>query len=176
MKYNINLVQKRRLSFFENLVYFLKNYLRYILVITQFIVILTLFARFQIDQNIIDLKESIGQKKEIVDATSPLIKGAQAVNDQTTKIKAVLETQNRYTEMTNYIFSVFPASISLNTMSINKDSVKMEGSASNPRDLQLFFTFLKNGKRFRSVTIDNINKEGAQFHFSMNLNYFQPKK
>lgn len=176
MKYNINLAQKKRLSFFENVVYFLKNYLRYILVITQFIVILTLFARFQIDQNIIDLKESIGQKKEIVDATSTLVKGAQEVNAQTTKIKTIIQAQDKYAQMTSYLFSIFPASISLKSIGIDNDSIKMEGSAQNSKDLQVFFAFLKNDKRFKSVSIDSLKKEGARFDFSMSLSYFQAKK
>ena len=64
MKYKINLLSKRlnKQSFLKKLNYFTYNYLRYILVITQLVVMSVLFFRFSIDQRIIDLKDEIYQQ------------------------------------------------------------------------------------------------------------------
>ena len=66
MRYKINLLEKKELNLLDKLTFFCLNYLRYIIVITQLVVIGVFFYRFQIDQRIIDLKEGVEQKKEIV--------------------------------------------------------------------------------------------------------------
>jgi len=66
MRHRINLLEKKEQSLLDRLTFFGLNYLRYIIVITQLVVIGVFFYRFQIDQRIIDLKEGVEQKKEIV--------------------------------------------------------------------------------------------------------------
>ncbi|MDO8741626.1 MAG: hypothetical protein Q7J11_00595, partial [Candidatus Roizmanbacteria bacterium] len=61
MKYKINLLEKKETSLLDKLTFFGLNYLRYIIVITQLVVIGVFFYRFQIDQSIIDLKEGVNQ-------------------------------------------------------------------------------------------------------------------
>ncbi|QQR63494.1 hypothetical protein IPH70_03205 [Candidatus Roizmanbacteria bacterium] len=87
MTYKINLLSKQEMSLIDKTLYFFLNYLRYILVFTQIIVIGVLFYRFRIDQNIIDLKDSLDQKKEIVQAVKPLLDEAEKVNNQSIAIK-----------------------------------------------------------------------------------------
>ncbi|MFS8159061.1 MAG: hypothetical protein ACMG6E_02395, partial [Candidatus Roizmanbacteria bacterium] len=76
----INLIPHKEKKFAEKVVYFLLHYLRYILVITQIVVILVFFLRFKIDQNVIDLEESYNQKQEILKLASPILDEAQAVS------------------------------------------------------------------------------------------------
>ena len=65
MKYKINLITRRKEKVVDKVIYFVMNYLRYILVITQIIVIGVFFYRFKIDQEMVDLQEAVQQKKEI---------------------------------------------------------------------------------------------------------------
>ena len=73
MRYKINLLEKKDIGLLDKLTFFSLNYLRYIIVITQLVVIGVFFYRFQIDQKIIDLKEGVEQKKEIVKIVLPLL-------------------------------------------------------------------------------------------------------
>ncbi len=57
MKYKINLLLKKEEGILDKIYIFLVNYLRYIIVITQFVVIGVFFYRLQVDQRVIDLKE-----------------------------------------------------------------------------------------------------------------------
>ena len=116
MRYNINLVSKKKFSFFERALYFFSNYLRYILVITQLVIIGVLFYRFRIDQGIIDLKETVEQKKEIVNVTSDLITEAKKIEAKTTAIKKVSGEQDSFIQMMEYTLSSFPKDIFLNRM------------------------------------------------------------
>ena len=71
MRYKINLLEKKDIGLLDKLTFFGLNYLRYIIVVTQLIVIGVFFYRFQIDQRIIDLKEAVEQKREIVKIVLP---------------------------------------------------------------------------------------------------------
>lgn len=175
MKYNINLAPRRKRSLLERVNFFFSNYLRYILVITQLIVIITLFGRFQIDQNIIDLKESIDQKKEIIKATTSLIDGAKEVNQRSKNIKTLINSQAKFLEMTDYVFTSFPTSVFLSSITIDNESVTMTGEGQDVRQFQSFYNFLKKDGHFKSVQLSDLKKTGSTFSFSMSLDNFISK-
>jgi len=83
MKYQINLLPKKEKDFVDRGIYFALHYLRYVLVLTQIVVIAVFFYRFQIDQEIIDLKDELTQKQEIVAVSAPLLSEAQVVDVKT---------------------------------------------------------------------------------------------
>ncbi|PJB87766.1 hypothetical protein CO083_05355, partial [Candidatus Roizmanbacteria bacterium CG_4_9_14_0_8_um_filter_34_12] len=64
MKYKINLLLPKEKNWLDKVIYFGLNYLRYILVITQTVIIMVFFYRFKIDQEIVDLKDAVKQKQE----------------------------------------------------------------------------------------------------------------
>ena len=66
MKYKINLLLPKEKNWLDKVIYFGLNYLRYILVITQTVIIMVFFYRFKIDQEIVDLKDAVKQKQEII--------------------------------------------------------------------------------------------------------------
>ena len=176
MTYKINLLSKREMSFIDKTLYFFLNYLRYILVITQLIVIGVLFYRFRIDQNIIDLKDSLDQKREIVVAVKPLLNEAEKVNNQGIAIRKITREQQLHTDSINYLLSVFPEAIFLNSLSISDGQLRLKGTATNSRQLQLFYARLQTEKRFKSVALSNIQREGQGYIFNMVLNsYLDPK-
>ena len=107
--------------------------MRYILVFTQIIVIGVLFYRFRIDQNIIDLKDSLDQKKEIVQAVKPLLDEAEKVNNQSIAIKKVTSEQERQISAVNYILSVFPEAVNLTTLNIDDNTYSLRGTSTSDR-------------------------------------------
>src|SRR3989339_2271771 len=111
MKYKINLLPQKETSLIEKLMYFALNYLRYIIVITQLVVIGVFFYRFQIDQRIIDLKEAVDQKKEIVKIVLPLLNEAAKIDKKTLIINESIQKQNKFREMFDYFLSTFPETI-----------------------------------------------------------------
>ena len=175
MKYNINLIGKNRESFFDRALYFFLNYLRHILVITQLVVIGVLFYRFSIDQSIIDLKESIEQKKEIVSAVTPLLVAANNVNRQTSEVKKIIQKQQVFPQTINYIISVFPQSMTLNKMGIADTSVQLFGVAASPQDLRSFIARLQKEAHFSSVELSDIQKTQTGYNFAIGLKDFIQK-
>ena len=172
MKYKINLMPKKDTPLVEKVFYFALNYLRYIIVITQLIVIGVFFYRFQIDQRIIDLKESVDQKKEIVNIIVPLLDEASRIDKKTIEIEKIINNQTSYSSMIAYLLSVFPETAILTNFESSGDSLKITGVASDPRHLQSFYYLLKKEKKFSSIEFQNIKKVDAGYDFTIALNKY----
>ncbi len=176
MRYNINLLGEKKRGFFEGLFYFFLNYLRYILVITQLVVIGVLMYRFMIDQTIIDLKDSIDQKKAIVKAVEPLISEAQKINYQVTQAQGIIQNQQAFAHQINYILSQFPQAATLTTFSIDSSKIDLNGVSTNPKDIQLFYSKLKADNRYSSVLLSNLKKDIGGYSFAIELSGFKDQE
>lgn len=172
MKYDINLIGKKQQNVFDKALYFFLNYLRYILVITQLVVIGVLFFRFRIDQNIIDLKDSIDQKKEIVTAVKPIINESKKVDNQFTSIKKIIKNQETFSKKLAYITSIFPQTIVSKNFDISTDEVIIDATAQDPKHLQLFVARIKKDRKFLSADLTNVKKDAFGYSFSLTLKNF----
>ena len=172
MKYKINLLEKKETSLLDKLTFFGLNYLRYIIVITQLVVIGVFFYRFQVDQSIIDLKDGVEQKKEIVQIVLPLLNEAAKIDKKTSIIEETITKQKKFSTMVGYLIASFPETITLNNLEIKNESVKITGDSSNPQHLQAFFLFLKKDNKFKEVTFQNIKKTETGYSFILFLNKF----
>src|SRR3989338_11493346 len=165
MKYRINLLEKKETSLLDKLTFFGLNYLRYIIVITQLIVIGVFFYRFQIDQSIIDLKEGVNQKKEIIQIVLPLLNEAAKIDKKTVIIEKTIIEQKNFSTMLDYFIASFPETITLTNMEIESESIKVTGDANDAKHLQAFYLFLKKDKKFKGETLQNIKKTETGYNF-----------
>ncbi|EKE15206.1 MAG: hypothetical protein ACD_12C00114G0012 [uncultured bacterium] len=172
MRYKINLLEKKSTGILDKLTFFGLNYLRYIIVITQLVVIGVFFYRFQIDQRIIDLKEGVEQKKEIVKIVLPLLNEIVKIDKKTTVINETILKQKNFSEMVDYFMSAFPETIILTNMEIKGGSLKITGDAGNAQHLQAFYTLLKKDNKFKLVNLSNIKKTETGYNFILLLDKF----
>lgn len=169
MKYQINLIPKKESSIGERFLYFASNYLRYIIVITQLVVIAVFFYRFQVDQTVIDLKEAVGQKREIIQIVLPLLTEASRIDQKQNEINKIIVNQGKFKAMLEYFLSLFPETITLSSLDINDTSMKVTGSAFDSRHLQAFFELLRRDGNFKKVAFQTINKTETGYNFVLNL-------
>lgn len=169
MRYKINLMNKKATPLTEKLVYFSLNYLRYIIVITQLVVIGVFFYRFQIDQKIIDLKEAVDQKKEIVQIVLPLMTEANRLDKKTIEIEKIIKKQDSFRTMFDYVMSIFPESVTLSDITIVQDSMSLTGTATNSKHLQAFYQRMKSDEKFTDVSFKNIKKGLTGYDFTLNM-------
>ncbi len=176
MRYNINLVGSKQPNVVDKAVYFLLHYLRYILVFTQFIVLVVFFFRFTVDETIIDLKDSIGQKKAILQVVQPILAEAKRINDKAEESKVIVDDQEELLTSIKYVLSIFPESLVLERLELEEGALILNGVALDPRQLQLFYNKLKKERRFAQVTLDNVKRQENGYLFTMQLsNQAAPK-
>ncbi|HLC94430.1 MAG TPA: PilN domain-containing protein [Patescibacteria group bacterium] len=167
----INLLQKKREmpELKGKLIYFILHYLRYVIVLTQIIVIGVFFYRFIIDQEVVELKESIGQKQEIVKATLPLIVQAQAIQNKSEEIKKTITKQDKFADDLTYVFSLVPQDIILDSFTVTPSGISFDGVSADYRIVKLFYERLKKEQRFKDVVLSDVSKTTTFFEFSMSI-------
>jgi hypothetical protein len=174
MKYRVNLLSSKQKTLMDRGVYFALNYLRYILVITQIVVIGVFFYRFQIDQEIVDLKEEIQQKQEIVFVSNPLIEEAKAIDNKVGIIDGLVKEQDKLLDTLNYLFSRFPEQIKLDNLRISQNaSIDFSGRSNDSRIIKIFYTRLLKEAKFSTVDLATLEKKSNEFHFNMKLDGFK---
>ncbi|PIV09486.1 hypothetical protein COS31_02075 [Candidatus Roizmanbacteria bacterium CG02_land_8_20_14_3_00_36_15] len=172
MKYKINLMIEKKESLLDQIIYFSLNYLRYIIVITQIVVIFVFYYKFKVDQEIIDLKEGVDQRKEIIQVSQPLLKEAEAVESKINQIKPILKEQNSLLSQFNYVLSIFPEPIFLIKLRLDKDNLFLDGYSEDASAIKQFYYQLKNDKKFKKASLNNIKRVGLKYEFNLVLSQY----
>ncbi len=173
MKYKINLLPEKERDFIDKSIYFVLHYLRYVLVITQIVVISVFFYRFKIDQEIIDLKDELQQKQEIVAVSDPLLKEAEIVDLKTKQIRQVLVDQAQFAESFSYFLDTFPLHLTIKRLDIRGGVFKFESTTTDPETIRIYLTKLRQDKRFKTIVLGGIRRTGADFSVPFTLSDFK---
>jgi Tfp pilus assembly protein PilN len=168
-KVQINLLTKKDEKLVNKVIYFGLHYLRYIIVITQIVVIGVFFYRFKIDQEIIDLKENVQQKKEIFKITQPLIDEATLITKESTFTTDVLARQNEFATDTKFIFSNIPAEMILTQFDLDDKKITMQGISQSSNRIKQLTEVFKNSKNFKDVQISTVEKTENGYNFTINI-------
>ncbi len=172
MKYKINLFPTPKQTFLDRIIYFSFNYLRYILVITQLVVVGVFTFRFTVDQEIVDLKDKLKQKQDIVQVSSPLIKEGVIIDNKIKNVKDLLTKQKKFNDMLAYYLSVFPEEVVATSITIDDDQIILQGNTSDPTILQSYYNRLKKDQKFKDVQLRNLQKSDTGFTFSLSLKMY----
>ena len=172
MKYKINLLTEKKDSATDRAIYFSLNYLRYILVITQIVVIFVFFYKFKVDQEIIDLKETADQQKEIIEVSQSLLKDATAAELKLNQIKPILNKQDNVVKRLNYVLSIFPESAYVTKMNISDESITLDCWTDNASIIKFFYQRLLKEKKFKQINLMNLKKTEINYTFTLILSQY----
>lgn len=176
MKYQINLLQEKEKDLSGKIIYFALHYLRYILVLTQIVVIAVFFYRFKIDQEVIDLRDELQQKEEIVQVSDPLMKEAKGVDLKTREIRNILIKQDSFQQMISYFLSVFPSKMSTAHIDFADEGIDFEGVTTDPLIIKSFLDKLRSDKAFKVIDLGSIRRQEDSFHAPFKLQGFIPQQ
>jgi len=172
MKYRINLLPAKQLTASDRIIFFAFNYLRYILVITQLVVICVFLFRFNVDQDIVDTKDTLKQKQEIIKVSQPLLIEGEKVYKRSQNISQILGDQTRESKMFDYVLTRFPQQFFLTDMEMTKNSMTLKGLTSDANIIRSFYTRLQQEKKFNNVSLVNISKSATGYEFMFELSNF----
>lgn len=172
-KYKVNLLLKKKKRPGEDVVYFLLHYFRYILVITQIIIIVVFFYRLKVDQEIVDLNDTLRQQREIIAVLRPFVDDIRKKYARVEKVKLVIDQQETTQKKLDYILSVFPADFYLTRLTLDREKVVLEGKSVNYLTIMRFQNRLRKDKRFVNVDLQSVKKQGSLFAFTFELSGFK---
>lgn len=156
-KYSINLLSEKKGDWADKFLFFLLHYFRYVVVITQIFVIGVFFARFRLDQEIVDLKESFIQKQEILKITFPLVKEAQALEARTKQISILLTSQEAFARDFSFIIGNVPKNTYITGFEQSENTIKITGFTTQLLDIKMYHAKLAQNKLLGTVVIDSVS-------------------
>ncbi|MBP7967037.1 hypothetical protein KAZ66_02075 [Candidatus Woesebacteria bacterium] len=173
MKYLINLLPEKDRDATDKIIFFAFHYLRYILVITQFVAICVFFFRFKVDQQIVDQRDALTQKRAIVDATQLLLNEVKVLDTKVSNIKTLLNHQDKTREMYGYVLGSLSSEISVSKLNIKELIVDIEGFSPNIDVVQQLFEKMKNENKFQKVKLTSVDKREDGYVFRLTLTTYK---
>lgn len=169
MRYDINLFPEKEKDVVDRVMYFALHYLRYILVITQFVVICVFFFRFKVDQEIVDLKDGLQQKKQIIESTKSLLDEVAFLENRTKTVSDIAVDQEKFQGMFEYFLSSLPPDVIITSLAVERTKISCEGYSLNPATIQQYKEQLSGEARFEKVNLLSVRKTDLGFAFSLIL-------
>lgn len=131
---------------------------RWIVVLTEFIVICAFLSRFYLDREIADLHDDIFQKQAIVEAMSNFEEEFKSLQ---TRIETIDELvgQAMPNEILETIIPVIPNDVFLNSFDFQEDKIEISAVALSYQGLANFWYDFGKLENFANVKITKIGKE-----------------
>ena len=175
-KYKINLLKEKEVDMGKKITFFLYHYLRYVIIITATIVIGVFFYRYLIDQQVIDLKEQVNEKQEIINVTKPLVAKVEEISKKIGEINTRLVDQDNFSANIRYALSVIPEKIILTDFKFESKRILIGGISADYTTVRILqyklsreVVYNSRNIKYKKVTIDKIIKGTQGFEFAISI-------
>lgn len=141
-KKEINLLVKteEHLSISTQFLDWALTYGRYIIIIIQIVVLSVFFLRFKLDRDRTDLKETVSQKRALVESITDVEDEIRRVQKRLTDIKLISANQDSYSRLINFLEKNTPVETTYTLLSFSSDQVRFTAVS---RDLKTFNYLLR---------------------------------
>lgn len=171
---NINLLTRDELSNTPvgRLLAWAVTYGRYIMVLTELVVLITFVSRFSLDRKLTDLNEEIAQKQSILEVNSQLEVDIRTLQGQLAQIKTITQIQNKPVDTLYFLQSILPSDVSLTSVNLQKDKLIVSAIAGTTNGFSTFLNSLTANKKIGNIQVDEIKRQsltGIEFRFTASL-------
>lgn len=148
---------------------------RYIVIFTELIVILAFLARFKFDRDLANLHEEIERKQAIIISFENLENNVRFLQKQLEIIKKI-ETESLDPSLVlEELSKITPIDMAFNELTIQDESISIEGNSLSNVGLNTFLNGLKSNKLFSQINLESISSRGKKdptikFRLSVKLN------
>lgn len=168
---DINLIIKDQFgtSYYEQLLSWTLTYGRYIVIITQIIVLSVFFLRFKLDRDQTDLKEAVTQKQAIVESISDLETEIRRVQGKLGNIAQITENQEVIPNILYFLQENIPSDTILSNLSLSLEKVSFNATSKDLREFSFLLNQLQQNKKFSEVTLEDIKRQSdGRIEFKIN--------
>lgn len=157
---NINLLIKKKSgnSFSEQFFTWILTYGRYIIIITQIIVLFVFFFRFKIDRDHTDLKELVTQKQAILESLSDLETEIRSIQGRLVNIRTISPRQDSLLKVVKFLQQRTPVDIIFTNLLITNEKISFQATSGNLRSFSFMLSQFQLDKKFSEVSLQDINR------------------
>ena len=141
----------------------LLNVGRWIVIITELIVILAFLSRFKLDRDLTDLNEVVKQKQAIVGASSDFEKEFRFLQKRLSTIEGLKKSQVEADKILELFSQLTPAGIQLSNFNLSGEKISLTASADSEITFAVFLKNLKQEPKLTSLTLNKVMVDEEQF-------------
>lgn len=148
---------------------------RYIVIVTELIVILAFISRFKLDRDLTDLHEQIIQKQAVIEANREFEESFRFLQKRLETVGKIEQQQLAATGALDTLLPLIPLDISLSKIGIQDDRVNFTATGLSPQGLASLIRNLKNSPYFDKLTLSKISsgtKKTGGVEFQISALYF----
>ncbi|MBI4067713.1 PilN domain-containing protein [Candidatus Gottesmanbacteria bacterium] len=160
LRLKINLLKKEEFesTFVGQFLKWALTYGRYIIIITQIVVLSVFFLRFKLDRDHVDLKESIEQKQALLASVKEIEDEVRSLQERLTQIKTIESTQYIPLNILTFLQDNTPVDITYQNISLDTGALSLSGRCQSLRSLSSLLLHLKKSNKFTEITLDDIKR------------------
>lgn len=129
---------------------------RWIVIVTELVVIIAFLSRFKLDRDLTDLNEKIKQQQSIITASSAFEKEFRLLQQRVKTIENIRSSQLASDMVLNELATLTPVDVTFSNIRVDKNQVSLKASASSEAGLATLVNNLKKSSRFGKVTITKL--------------------
>ena len=129
---------------------------RWIVVLTEFVVICAFLSRFYFDTKLANVFDEMKQKQAIVDSAVSFENSFRSVQEKISIIKTLLAQEQKPSDLITNLGKLLPLDVSLTKISLDRDNLSLSGYALTERGLTVFLSGLIAHPQLEAVTVSDV--------------------
>jgi len=129
---------------------------RYIVIVTELIVILAFISRFWLDAQNANLREEITQKQSLITASASFEKEFGEVQKRLAIYKTLTSNLASTSEIFSKIASTIPDDVLLSSLNLSPGSLRITGLSPNEKSISQFAVNLKRNAGYPKVVLTSV--------------------
>lgn len=161
-KKNINLVIKQETdeSISGQIFSWALTYGRYIIIITQIVVLSVFFLRFKLDRDHTDLKEAVTQKQVLVESVADLEGEIRRIQGKLETIASLTKNQQVLLNMLRFLEQASPSDMRFMALTLNGDRISFTAYTGNLHSFNFLLRQLQQADKFSDIVLQDILRRG----------------
>lgn len=151
----------------ERFLIFSLTFGRYIVIVTEIVVIACFLARFKLDLELENLHDTINQKKAIVQSMRPQEIRLRLLKTQLAEIRKIQENQRDLNRFLDNLVTLLPQGVVLNKVSLKTNKLTLSATAYGSQNLAQFLYTVRASDKFREVLLGEILVDRKNIQFSL---------
>lgn len=139
---------------------------RYMVILTELVVIIAFLSRFKLDKDLADLSDNISGKKAVIDASASYEKQFRTIQNKLLVAEKMIDSQTGMAAIIDLITTRTVPGIKLSSVNVTKSEVLVSGTALSDQAFGDFITRVTASKKWKSVDLADItatNTQGIKF-------------
>ena len=140
----------------------LLNIGRWIVIVTELIVILAFLSRFKLDRDLTNLNETVKQKQAIVNASADFEKEFRFLQKRLSTIEGLKKNQLEVDKILDIFSQVTPAGIQLSNFNFSGEKISLTAMADSEITFAVFLKNLKQEPKLTNLSLGRVTTGEAQ--------------